>query len=134
MKPSDELSQFVLSSLVRDFKHFHLTSHVDRKLKDCIKEQDFTVDFRRLLPKSRSKNRYDQRMQVVHEEGSTFFVLAGERDLKEINGYKTWEVAFKVFMGLFNQHWPDRMNELLPIFAHHTNSIHESPLGKRVQL
>lgn len=112
-KPSGELSQFVLLSLVRDFKHFHLTSHVDKKLKERIKDQDFTVDFRRLLPKSRSKNRYDQRMQVVHEEGSTFFVPAGEKDVKEINGYKTWETAFKVFMGLFNQFWPERMQELL---------------------
>lgn len=112
-KPSGELSQFLLSSLVRDFKHFHLTSHVDKKIKERIQAQDFTVDFRRLLPKSRAKSHYDDRLHVVHQEGSTFFVPAGDREVKEINGYKTWEVAFKIFMGIFNQFWPDRMHELL---------------------
>lgn len=112
-KPSGECSEFMLASLIRDFKHFHLTSHVDKKIKERVKEQDFTIDFRRLLPRSRSKIRYDERMQVVHDEGNTYFVPAGERDLKEILGYKTWETAFKVFMGLFNQHWPERMQELL---------------------
>lgn len=112
-KPSGELSQFLMSSLVRDFKHFHLTSHVDKKLRERVKEQDFTVDFRRLLPRSRAKARYDERMQVMHREGQTYFVPAGESEVKEITSYKIWEIAFKVFMGMFNQHWPERMQELL---------------------
>lgn len=113
VKPSGENTDFFLSSLVRDFKHFHLTSHIKRKVKDCIKGQDFTVDFRRLLPKSKAKIKYDNRMQVVNQDGETYFVPAGDRDTREINSYKTWEIAFKVFMGIFNQHWPERMNELL---------------------
>lgn len=101
------------ASLIRDFKHFHLTSHVDKKIKERIGEQDFTVDFRKLIPRSRAKRRYDDRLQVVHREGSTFFAPAEEGDLKEITSYKTWEVAFKIFMGVFNQFWPQRMTELL---------------------
>lgn len=112
-KPSGGLNQFMLSSLLRDFKHFHLTSHVDRKIRESIKSNDFTVDFRKLLPRSRSKTKSDNRLNVVHQDGATFFVPAGEKDLKDISGYKTWEVAFKVFMGIFNQSWPDRMQELL---------------------
>lgn len=111
-KPSGEL-QIQLASLLRDFKHFHLTSHVDKKLKETILSQDFTIDFRRLLPRSRAKMKYDSRMQVVHQDGATFFVPAGEREIKDILSYKTWEIAFKIFMGIFNEKWPDRMNELL---------------------
>lgn len=111
-KPSGESEQF-MASLLRDFKHFHLTSHVDPKVRERIKGKDFTVDFRRLLPRSRARAKYDDRLQVVHQEGSTYFVPAGERDVRDINTYKTWEVAFKIFMGIYNESWPERMQELL---------------------
>lgn len=52
-KPSGEWSKQLMSLMI-DFKHCHLTSHVDRKTKQCILEGDFTIDFRRLIPKSRS--------------------------------------------------------------------------------
>lgn len=87
-KPSGEMTQFIMSSLVRDFKHFHLTSHVDKKLKERIKDQDFTVDFRRLLPRSRARTRQDGRMQVMHKDGETYFVPAADREVKEITDYK----------------------------------------------
>lgn len=90
-----------------------MISHVDKKLKEKIQDQDYTVDFRRLLPKSRSRCRYDTKLQVVHQEGNTFFVPVRDQEIKEINSYKTWEVAFRVFMGIFNLYWPDRMQELL---------------------
>lgn len=111
-KPSGEYEK-QLQSLLRNFKHFHLTSHVDKKLKERIKECDFTVDFRRLLPRSRARDRYDNRMQVVHSEGNTYFIPADDKEVKEIVSYKVWEVAFKIFMGIFNQFWPEHMNELL---------------------
>lgn len=101
-----------MSSLVRDFKHFHLTSHVDKKLRERIKDQDFIVDFRRCLPRSRARTRYDERMQVMHRDGQTYFVPAGDNDVKEITGYKVWEIAFKVLLGILNQHWPERKQEL----------------------
>lgn len=46
VKPSGEASDFLLTSLLRDFKHFHLTSHVDKKIRERILDQDFMIDFR----------------------------------------------------------------------------------------
>lgn len=65
------------------------------------------------MPRSRAKARYDERMQVMHRDSQTYFVPAGKNEMREITGYKMWEIAFKVFMGVFNQHWPERMQELL---------------------
>lgn len=43
-KPASEWKQ-QLKSLLIDMNRFHLTSHVDRKLREKIEEGDFTVDF-----------------------------------------------------------------------------------------
>lgn len=115
-KPSGELSEEFMNqiqSLVAEFKHFHLVSHVDKKLKDQIHGQDFTVEFHRLLPRSRArKGTNEQKMHLVHNEGASYFVPA-DKDGREISSYKIWEVAFKIFMGIFVEKWPERAKELL---------------------
>lgn len=59
----------------------------------------------------------------MHDGGTPFLVKAGRED-KDITSYKQWETAFKVFMGLFVQVWPDRATELLQ-YSHviHTASL-----------
>lgn len=111
-KPSGELSR-ELKSLLIDFKHCHLTSHVDRKIKSSILEGDFTIDFRRLVPRSRSRSKLDDRLQMINKDGISCFVPADKDNYKEIASYKQWEVAFKVFMGIYITKWPEHSNELL---------------------
>lgn len=101
-----------LQTLLIDFNRFHLTSHVDKKLKQRVEEGDFTVDFRKLMPKSKSKSVPDDRMQLVNRDGGSYFVPA-EKEGREITCYKHWEVAFKVFMGVVIGKWPDKSQELL---------------------
>lgn len=111
-RPSGEWER-ELHTLLIDLKHVHLTSHVDRKLRDRIMEGDFTVDFKRLIPQSRSRCKTDERLNVVNKDGVTHFVPADHENFKEINSYKQWEIAFKVFMGVFISKWPQRSQELL---------------------
>lgn len=111
-KPTGEWER-ELQTLLIDMKHFHLTSHVDRKLRESILEGDFTVDFRRLVPQSRSHCKTDNRLQVVNNDGRSYFVPADKDNFKDITGYKQWEVAFKVFMGVYLTKWPERAGELL---------------------
>lgn len=110
-KPSGRWTRH-LHSLVVDFEHFHLISHVDRKLRKQIQEGDFTIDFKRLVPRSRSRCKPDNRVQMIQRDGGTYFVPA-ENESKEILSYKTWELAYKVFMGIFLEKWPERSKELL---------------------
>lgn len=102
-----------LQSLLIDMRHFHLTSHVDRKLRKTILDGDFTVDFRKLTPHSGSRCEVDNQLQVVHQEGSTYFVPVDCDNVKDITSCKQWEVAFKVFMGIYISKWPERSDELL---------------------
>lgn len=111
-KPAGEWSR-ELETLLIDMKHFHLTSHVDRKLRESILEGDFTIDFRKLIPQSRSRCKVDQRLQVVNKDGMSYFVPADKDTFKDISGYRQWEIAFRVFMGVYLSKWPDRAGELL---------------------
>lgn len=111
-KPTGEWSR-QLETLLIDMKHFHLTSHVDRKLKASILEGDFTVDFRKLLPVSRSRCKTDSRLNMINEGGRPYFVPADRDSVKEITSYKQWEVAYRVFMGVMIGKWPEKADELL---------------------
>lgn len=122
-KPTGELNR-QLETLLIDMKRFHLTSHVDKKLKDRILEGNFTVELKRLVPQSRSRSKTDQRLNMIYKDGMPAFIPADREAFKDITGYKQWEVAFKVFMGVFISKWPDRANELLE-YSHviHTASL-----------
>lgn len=111
-KPTGELNRH-LETLLIDMKHFHLTSHVDKKLRDRILQGDFTVDFKRLIPQSRSRCKTDSRLSIVSKDGMSYFVPADKDSAKEINCYKQWEIAFRVFMGIYISKWPARADELL---------------------
>lgn len=111
-KPTGEW-QRELETILIDMRHFHLISHVDRKVRNQILEGDFTVEFKRLVPQSRSHCKTDQRLQMVNKDGMSCFVPADRDNFKDITSYKQWEVAFKVFMGILVSKWGDRAQELL---------------------
>lgn len=111
-KPAGEWSR-QLETLLIDMKHFHLTSHVDRKIRAQILAGDFTVDFCRLAPQSRSRCRADQRLQMSIHDRKPLFTPVDKDNVKEINSYKQWEIAFKVFMGIMIGKWPEKADELL---------------------
>lgn len=52
-RPSGEWSR-ELETLIIDMKHVHLTLYVDKRLREQVKAGDFTIDFRKLTPRSRS--------------------------------------------------------------------------------
>lgn len=51
-------------------------------------------------------------MQLINQEGGSYWVPAEKMD-KDILNYKQWEIAFKVFMGVYIAKWPSRAQELL---------------------
>lgn len=122
-KPTGELNR-QLETLLIDMNRFHLTSHVDRKLRDLILSGDFMVDFRKLIPQSRSRSKIDPRLNMIYKDGMPSFIPADKDAYKDITGYTQWEVAFKVFMGIFVKKWPERANKLLE-YSHviHTASL-----------
>lgn len=50
---------------------------------------------------------------MVNRDGVSCLVPMDRDPVKEITGYKMWEVAFKVFMGIYNSKWPNDANQLL---------------------
>lgn len=111
-KPAGEWKR-ELKTLLIDMKHFHLTSHVDKKIREAINGGDYTIDFKRLVPRSRSRCKVDSSMHMINKDGVSCFVPADHDNVKDITSYKQWEVAFKVFMGIYIAKWPGRSEELL---------------------
>ena len=64
-----------------DESFFHITCHIDVTLKGKIEKGEF-AELEKLLPKDimKCQSRDESRMELVHNDGSTYFVPATDRD------------------------------------------------------
>ena len=54
----------------------------------------------------------NNRLEMVSREGYSFLVPATDKDLPKINSFKRWEVAFRVYAGIFTRANPSRATEI----------------------
>ena len=95
-----------------DDTFFHVTCHLDPVLKNKIAKGEF-VELDRLLPKQRNSGGFsqeEQRMNIVHREGQTYFVPA-QNQLK-VNSIRRWEQAFRVYAAVYSEANPSRAAEI----------------------
>ena len=98
------------SSMV-DENYIMIGSHIDLSLSDKIKRGEY-VDFARLLPRDRMVSD-ENKLELVHKGGQTFFVPASECGGGSISNFYKWEQVFCVFSNIYLREHPERATELL---------------------
>ena len=101
-----------------DDDFFHLTCHIDAKIRQKIEQGGF-IDLDLLLPKEKngSFDRFGSEdkvsgtpMQWVQNEQGTFLMPA--RKQSKINGFRRWEQAFRIYATLYCSANPNRSREI----------------------
>ena len=95
----------------QDEEFYHITSHVDAKLKQRIQKGEF-IELEILIPKNRGQLlREDQRLQqFVMKNGATYWAPP-EKEFK-ISNLKKWEQAFRVYAAIYCQSNPHKAVEI----------------------
>ena len=98
------------SALV-DENYLVMGSHLDQTMIDKIVSGQY-INFARLLPKDKAGND-DNRMEIVSQGGSTFFVPVLKREAVRISDFNRWEQAFRIYANVYIRHFPTRASELI---------------------
>ena len=53
----------------------------------------------------------DNRLEMINKDGYSFLLPASDRDHQTINGYRKWEVAFRVYAGVYTDKVRVRRNK-----------------------
>ena len=95
-----------------DESFFHITCHVDLNLHAKIEKGEF-VELEKLLPKDITKRptREEGRMELVQNNGATYFVPAADKGNK-ISNVRRWEQAFRVYAAIYTRANPHRAAEV----------------------
>ena len=93
-----------------DDDYMMLTAHIDEAMQLKIQKGEF-VDLARLVPKDKVLIEDDQRMQLVMQEGKSYWVPVNESS--SINSYNKWEQAFRVYTDIYLRANPNRASELI---------------------
>ena len=104
----------------QDDEFYHVTCHVDPRLKTKIQNGDF-IELETLIPKNRGQQlREDNRLQqFVMKNGHTYWAPP-EKDSK-ISGIRKWEQAFRVYAAVYCQAHPSKSVEIWQ-YVHTINS------------
>ena len=89
-----------------------LGGHLDQNLRQKIIQHEY-VDFAHLLPRDRVKSESDNRLEMVNQNGHTYWIPYSDRDNLSISSYHKWELAFRVFSNVYTGAHPTRASELL---------------------
>ena len=92
-----------------DENYMVIGMHVDAALRDKIKASQY-VDFGRLLPRDKLVNLKEQKLELVHRGGQTFFVPA-DKDTSGIDSFHKWEQAFRIYSNIYSLEHPERAAE-----------------------
>ena len=104
----------------QDNKFYHVTCHVEAKLKQKIQQGEF-VELETLIPKSRGQQlKEDERLQQFVTKGGFTYWAPPERENK-IASVRKWEQAFRVFAAIYCQANPGRSVEIWQ-YVHTINS------------
>ena len=109
---------FLLLTVV-DQDYMFLAGHVGAQLKAKIESGEF-IDLSKLLPKDRVMAQEDQRLQMVIQNGQTFWVPFS--DAISITNFAKWEQAFRVYFDIYSRAHQTRASELLQ-YCHVINTI-----------
>lgn len=92
-----------------DYLHNSGTAHVDRQTRLKVKLNEY-VDLVKFLPRDLDTVDDDENLVLTSKEGKTYHVPPADRDNAAINTFKKWQTAFKVFMGVYMEEHPDKLN------------------------
>ena len=116
------LNAFLHSAFVDD-EYLVIGSHVDESLCNKIVNHEY-VDFAWLLPRDRVSIEEDQQMQLINQDGMTYWAPVADRDLNSVSSFAKWETAFRVFANIYMTQYPNKAAELIQ-YSHviHTASL-----------
>ena len=98
-----------------DDDFFHMTCHIDQNLKRKIEKGDY-VDLDKLLPKDNNlfqgkiASSNETKLEWVQSEGSTYLVPV--KSTSQINCFRRWEQAFRMYATLYCMKNPSRAKEI----------------------
>ena len=97
---------------VNDDAFFHITCHIEPKLRSAIEKGEF-VELDKLLPRNRFKKRtqFDGKFRWV-TRGSDTFLSPIENEGNGITSIRKWEQAFRVYATIFSKANPIRAAEI----------------------
>ena len=104
--------QFVDNIEHVDHNYQFLGSHVDGSLRKRIIDHEY-VDFARLIPRDKVKVETDNHLEMVQQNGRTYWVPYADRDNLSVNSYARWDLAFRVYSNIYTSAYPGRATELL---------------------
>ena len=96
--------------LTCDDEFFYLSSHVDKTIRDKIRNGEVDIDLSRLILKCKLSN--DNKLEIINKEGHSYFVPTSDREIPMINSFKRLEQAFRIFSGIYTKTRPDRVQQL----------------------
>lgn len=106
-----------------DYLHNSGTAHVDVSTRGKIKENVY-VDLVRLLPRDLDTVDEDENLVLTNQNGKTYHVPPSDRENNQINTFKKWETAFKVFVSVYLEEYPHKMN-IAPEFIQYMQLIED---------
>ena len=84
-----------------DDEFFQSIAHLDDQMVKKIEKGEY-VELEKIQPKNKVTSRNNQ-LEMVYKEGYSFLVPAADKDLQVINSFKWWEVAFRMYTGIFTR-------------------------------
>ena len=97
-----------------DDDFFHVSCHVDPKLKEKIKRGEY-VDLELLLPKGAGKKfgtySEEKRIELVFTNESSYIAPAQDRE-NRISSIRKWEQAFRIYAAIYTDENPGRASEI----------------------
>ena len=98
-----------LHTAIIDEDYETVASHIDDITYNKIVKGDY-VDFAKLIPKDKIKDLEDNRLQLYHRDGLTYY--APPPSGSTISSFAKWERAFRVFADIYMRAHPSRAWEL----------------------
>lgn len=95
-----------------DYLHNSGSAHVDILTRAKIKA-DLYIELHKLLPRDFDLIDEDENLCLTNRDGKTYHVPPLEREGNNVNSFKKWQIAFKVFMAVYIEEHPDRVKKPL---------------------
>ena len=93
-----------------DDEFFYLSLHVDKVLRDKIKNGEIDIDLSKLIIKR--KLSCDNKLEIVNKDGCSFFIPSSDKEIPNINCFQNGSRHFRVFSGIYTKDKSDRVHQL----------------------
>ena len=105
------LTGFLHSAFV-DEEYMVIGSHIEDSICKKIINHEY-VDFAKLLPRDRVGIEDDQRMELINQNGFSFWTPVVNSEIGQISSFSKWELAFRVFANIYTTKYPNKAAELI---------------------